>query len=104
MSDVGVGGLGMHQDVEAGAVQHQPWNYPGEFGGIEFHLVHRLRMRPDGLFAPSPHLDLEAALDRFAQARRGLARRIVIVDVRVIALDYRGIDRIRHRYDSATAY
>src|SRR5208282_1530325 len=70
----------------------------------EFHLVHRLRMRTYRLVTPSPHFDFEAAPDGFAQTRGGVARGIVVVDMRVIATYGRGIDRIRHRDDSIEVF
>src|SRR5271166_565967 len=91
----------MHEDVEAGAIQHQPWDDFGEFFGIEFHLVHRLRMRTYRRVTPSAHLDFEATLDRLADTRGGVARRVVVVDVRVIATYDRGIDRVCHRGHSS---
>src|SRR6266436_332218 len=86
----------MHQYVESVAIQHQPRDNLREFFWLKFHLVHRLWMRAYRRVAPSAHLHFEHALDRFADARSGVARRLIVVDVRVIAIYYRWIDRIRH--------
>ena len=53
-------------------------------------------MRAYRRIAPSAHFHFELALDFFADTRSSAARRIIVVDVRVIATYDRGIDRIRH--------
>ena len=54
-------------------------------------------MRAYRRVAPSAHLHFEVALDFFADARGSVARRIIVIDMRVIATYDRGIDRIRRR-------
>src|SRR5258706_5518037 len=61
MIALAVAGLGMHQDGEPLAVEHQPRHHPGELLGREERLVHRLQMRPDELVVPAAEPDAELA-------------------------------------------
>ena len=59
-----VAGLGMDQHRQALMVKHQPGDEPFERVGREGDLIHRDRMRPDGLAVPAPKHYIEAGVGR----------------------------------------
>src|SRR5437763_11097366 len=87
---VGIVGLRMNQYVEAGAVQHQPGDQPGELGGRKGGLIHRNRMRADRLVAPTAELHAEAVADRLPQPFGDRPRLGIVIDMGVIAADLPG--------------
>src|SRR5712692_8551657 len=81
MVGVSVAGLRMHQNRKLRAIQHEPRDNPGKFVRRKLDLVHRDRMRPDGLLA---------------DMRGGLTRTFIVVNVGVITFDSRGVDSFSH--------
>src|SRR5690348_2341415 len=96
MVGVSVARLRMHQNRQVRAIQHQPRDNPRKFVRRELHLIHRGRMRPDGLVAPAPHLDGEVLFELLADTRGGLTRTIIVINVGVITLDSRGVNSFSH--------
>src|SRR6266849_2508594 len=96
MVGVSVAGLRMHQNRKLRAIQHEPRDNPGKFVRRKLDLVHRDRMRPDGLVAPAPHLDGEVLLELLADMRGGLTRTFIVINVGVITFDSRGVDSFSH--------
>src|ERR1700722_299864 len=94
---VRVASVGVHQDVEPAAIEHQPRHEAAEFGLCEFYLVHRLRMWPDRLVMPAAHFYFEGAFDPAAELRRDFAGIGAVIDVSVIILDLGGIGKSSHR-------
>ena len=82
-----VSGLGMDEDGEPVAVEHQPGNDPRELARREGHLVHGPGVRADGFIPPSAEPHLEARGESLAQTLGLLPARRVVVDVGVIAAD-----------------
>ena len=78
--------LGMDEHIQAFAAQHEPRNDLIEVLDVERDLIHRLRVRADRPVMPSSQSHFESA-QPIANALRALARRTVVIDVRVIAGD-----------------
>ena len=93
-------GLGMHEHRETAAVEHQPRHDRLELIARERDLVHRFRMRPDGLVSPSTEPDRETPVECLPH-RGGIGTaRLVVVDVGVVAVDFgcvRGHPRFHRR-------
>src|SRR6266496_1577958 len=75
----------MDENVEAVAVQHQPWHNLLKFGRLEDDVELRDRMRAARLVAQRAAFDLELADQRLAQLGRPRLGLGIVIDVSVIA-------------------
>src|SRR6185312_15061848 len=66
-------GVGMHENGETLAVEHEPRHQRGKHRDVEGDLIHRPHMRPDRLVAPAAHLHEEVVRHLLADLCRDLA-------------------------------
>lgn len=90
--------IGVHEDVEPGAVRVEPRDQPLELHRIERKLATPVRVRPDPFFMHAAHLDAEEIRSLSTQRTRLPDRGSIEIDVRVITRV--GVARPLHGYST----
>src|SRR5262245_51360506 len=92
----------MDENAEAIAIEHQPRKDLRDLVVSEFHLIHRLWMRANGVIDDAAEGDLEPRPDRIAQRLGDVAGLRVEIDVRVITADLLSVAHGHHAGSAST--